>query len=102
MKLVQLLLPLYDQSGNAFDSSFYEQVKKELTARFGGLTAYTRSPATGTWKKEGEGVVKDDIYVYEVMTEWIDTEYWKTYKSKLLQTFEQDELIIRVSEIYLL
>ncbi len=102
MKLIQILLPLYDQSQNPFASALYEQVKGELTNRFGGLTAYSRSPASGTWKKEGEGVVKDDIYIYEVMTEAADDFFWKAYKNKLQQTFEQDELIIRISEIYLL
>jgi hypothetical protein len=102
MKLLQILLPLYDQSGKPFASSIYEQVKSELTIRFGGLTAYTRSPASGTWKKDGEPIVKDEIYVYEVMTQEVDQQFWKTYKNNLQQLFEQNELIVRVSEIELL
>ena len=101
MHLVQLLLPLYNGKAEAFPSTLYEQVKKELSQQFGGLTAYTGSPASGIWK-DGEKIVKDDIYVYEIMLQEIDKNYWATYKSKLQLIFEQEELIIRVSDITLL
>src|SRR5205823_2930353 len=67
--LVQLLLPLYDNAGRAFPASQYTTVRDELTARFGGLTAYTRAPAQGLWQNEGGAPKRDDIVVYEVMTD---------------------------------
>ena len=102
MQLIQLLLPLYTEQGKPFPTSFYEEVKKELTHKFAGLTAYTRSPATGLWKKEEGEIIRDDIYVYEVMTDHLDKEYWTSYKLKLQQLFNQDELVIRASEMILL
>jgi hypothetical protein len=37
MHLVQLLLPLYDNSGNAFSETVFSGIRGELTERFGGL-----------------------------------------------------------------
>ena len=51
MHLVQLLLPLYDNEGRGFGETPFAAVREELTRRFGGVTAYMRSPATGLWKK---------------------------------------------------
>ena len=50
MYLVQLLLPLYDNDGQAFDASEYVRLRAELADRFGGVTAYTRAPARGVWR----------------------------------------------------
>lgn len=47
MHLIQLLLPLYDNQGNRFDHAVFDEVQAELTERFGGVTAYLRSPARG-------------------------------------------------------
>ncbi|MDB5258017.1 MAG: hypothetical protein JWM14_2712 [Chitinophagaceae bacterium] len=101
MQLIQILLPLYDQDGKPFHGLLYDRVKKELTQTFGGLTAYTRSPASGTWKDGGK-IVKEDIYVYEVMTSEINKEFWKVFKSKWQKIFQQEELIIRTLDITLL
>jgi hypothetical protein len=102
MQLVQILLPLYNKEGKPFEASVYDKIKKELTQEFGGLTAYTRSPAIGTWKTDDEKVIKDDVYVYEVMASEIDRNYWSLYKMKLQKAFQQEELIIRYSAITLL
>ena len=32
-----------------FDRTIYDDVASEMTARFGGLTAYARAPAIGLW-----------------------------------------------------
>ena len=101
MNLIQILLPLYSNEGALFPQSVFESVKKDLTNTFGGLTAYTRSPASGLWKEEGK-TVHDEIIIYEIMTDNIDTNYWNSYKLKLQQQFRQDEIIIRNSEIRLL
>ena len=49
MHLIRLLLPLYDNDGNRFPAGLLDQVFDELTAKFGGITAYQRSPAEGAW-----------------------------------------------------
>jgi hypothetical protein len=71
-QLVQLLLPLYDNEGREFSRAQLEQVARELTERFGGLTAYTRAPAEGRWREGGAETARDEIIIYEVMTHPLD------------------------------
>jgi hypothetical protein len=71
MHLVELLLPLHDNSGQPFGAEKYAEVRKHLTESFGGLTAFSRSPAQGT-TTEGGRPVHDEIVVFEVMTETLD------------------------------
>ena len=95
MVLVQLLLPIYDNDGNRFPRLQFEHVRRQLTDRFGGVTAYLRSPASGLWK-EGDGtVVKDDIVMYEVMAERLEREWWTTFREQLCRDFRQQELVVR-------
>jgi len=47
MHLVQILLPIDDRAGKALPSALFDEVRRELVDRFGGLTAYTRAPAKG-------------------------------------------------------
>jgi len=96
-KLVQLLLPLYDNEKNPFPEQYYKKVKKMLTEKFGGVTTYTQTPATGLWKKDkGRGnLMYDKLIVYEVMTSKIDRSFWEQYKKKLETKFRQKALIIR-------
>jgi hypothetical protein len=95
MHLVQLLLPLYDNEGARFPAAHYEKVAQELTDRFGGLTAYSRAPAAGLWEEKPGRTKRDDIVVYEVMTEELDAQWWKQYRRTLEERFAQDELIVR-------
>ena len=48
MHLVEILLPLNDNGGRPFRAEKYADVRQHLTERFGGLTAFSRSPAQGT------------------------------------------------------
>ena len=99
MHLVQILLPLRDAAGKPFPQEHNELVRSELTERFGGLTAYVRSPAKGLWK-EGEGnTVRDDIVVYEVMVEDLDEPWWAGYRERLRRRFAQEDLVIRTHPI---
>jgi hypothetical protein len=93
--LVQLLLPLYDNAGRAFPAAHYTTIRDELTERFGGLTAYARAPAQGLWQEPEGPPKRDDIIVYEVMTDTLDREWWRDYRRKLERRFAQDELVIR-------
>lgn len=71
MYVIQIFLPLYDNSGQKFSASEYAGVRTALTDKFGGLTAYSRAPAEGLWEKRGT-LTRDDIVVFEVMTDKLD------------------------------
>ena len=100
--LVQLLLPLYDNDGNDFPQAHFESVARELTARFGGLTAYTRAPAEGRWRDGGEGTKRDEIIIYEVMTYPLDPGWWRHYREELERLFAQDRIVIRAQSVTIL
>lgn len=95
MHLVQLLLPLYDNAGRAFEKSVFDRVRDELTEKFGGVTAYRRSPAEGLWKEDGGEVNRDDVVIYEVVTDELDREWWARYAAELASRFRQEEMMIR-------
>jgi hypothetical protein len=101
MHLIQILLPLYDNAGNAFGEELYVKVRTELTERFGGLTAFTRAPAQGLWRSDGK-TTHDDIVVFEVMAAEIDKEWWANYRLGLEASFRQDTIIIRVQDVTIL
>jgi hypothetical protein len=79
----------------------YAAVWEQLTARFGGLTAFSRSPAQGT-TSEGGKTVHDEIIVFEVMAETLDASWWKSYRLQLEREFRQDEIVVRASTVTLL
>ncbi|AKJ26714.1 hypothetical protein [Caldimonas brevitalea] len=97
--LVQLLLPLYDNQGQRLASSLYAEVRAELLDRFGGLTAYTRAPATGVWEPDEGQTVRDDIVVYEVMVDRLDPPWWRSYREQLEARFKQDALVVRAHAV---
>lgn len=98
--LVQILLPLYDANGERFAQALYGRVKDELTERFGGLTAYARAPAEGLWETKPGRKQRDDIVVYEVMAEELDSAWWTGYRQELEQRFRQRELVVRAQAIF--
>jgi hypothetical protein len=59
MHPVEILLPLRDNSGRPFAAETYAEVRQILTERFGGLTAFPRSPAQGTTTGGGHGARRD-------------------------------------------
>src|SRR3978361_159940 len=101
MNLIEILLPLHDNSGQTFEPEKYTEVRQHLTERFGGLTAFTRSPAQGTTTESGRPV-HDEIVVFEVMTDALDVSWWGSYRLHLEREFRQDEIVIRASTVTLL
>jgi hypothetical protein len=89
------LLPLYDNDGRAFPPAHYAAVRTTLTDRFSGLTAYTRAPAQGLWSESDGPPKRDDIVVYEVMTDTLDRAWWAEFRRSLERRFAQEELVIR-------
>jgi hypothetical protein len=96
--LVEILLPLRDNEGEPFGHELFVDVREELVERFGGLTAFTRSPAEGVWNAGGERN-RDEIVVLEVMAETLDRQWWRAYRETLEQRFRQDEVVIRTSAV---
>lgn len=95
MYLVQILLPLYDNKGHAFAASDYVQLRSELADQFGGVTAYTRAPARGVWKDDSGETTRDDIVIFEVMTEELDRAWWTGFRKEMERRFRQDSVIVR-------
>lgn len=98
MHLVQILLPLFDNDGARLAPELFTAVRAELAERYGGLTAYTRAPAEGSWKDAGE-TKHDDIVVIEVMVPRLVEKWWRLYRADLEDRFQQDKVVIRAFEI---
>ena len=99
MHLVQLLLPLRDNDGAPFPRVAFEEVRSELTERYGGVTAYLRSPASGVWKDEGGEVARDEVVMVEVMVDRLERRWWADYRRVLEERFRQAELVVRALRI---
>jgi hypothetical protein len=102
MHLVQLLLPLYDNDQRPFGRAALDRVSDELAQRFGGVTAFRRSPAEGLWEEAGDRVSRDQVVIYEVMVERVDREWWANYRRELEHRFRQERILIRATEAELL
>jgi hypothetical protein len=50
MELLQILLPLYENGGEAYPKAMFDRIRSELTDDFGGVTAFLCSPAVGLWE----------------------------------------------------
>jgi len=97
--LIQILLPLHFCDGSNVPAEMFSQVRAELTEAFGGVTAYTRSPATGLWKRTEEDVERDQVIMIEVVSEGLDREWWARYREGLEQRFGQEEVHARALAI---
>jgi hypothetical protein len=96
MYLVQLLLPLTSSADG--QRARFEPVLDELTARFGGVTAFVNAPARGLWQTGG-GTKEDRIVTVEVMVEEFEDAWWAGYRKTLEERFDQQELMVRAIEI---
>ncbi len=102
MHLIEILLPLSDDSGTPFAADLHARVRDELAEHFGAVTAFTRSPPEGLWKEEGGEPESDDIVIFEVMADWLDRGWWRHYRAELERRFSQDEIVVRAREVELL
>src|SRR3989338_5969652 len=94
MYLVQILLPVYDNDGHPFEPVDYVQLRSELADRFGGVTTYTRAPARGVWRDDTGGTTRDDIVIFEVMTEALDRAWWSGFRKDLERRFRQESVTL--------
>ena len=101
MKLVQIFLPLYDNNGRKFPAQMYATERQHLVDRFGGVTAYMRSPAKGLWRDGGK-TQRDDMVILEVMVRRVDRKWWGEHRHRLQKRFKQKELVVRAQDMKLL
>jgi hypothetical protein len=95
MVLIQFLLPLRDNAGQPFARADFERVRTELTERFGGVTAFLQSPAAGAWKEDDARTVRDEVVLFELMTDALDRAWWRRYREELERRFRQKALVVR-------
>ncbi|HVG05084.1 MAG TPA: hypothetical protein VM937_09100 [Burkholderiaceae bacterium] len=77
-------------------------MRDELTRQFNGMTAYARAPAEGRWQSGDERTVRDDMVVYEVITQELDRVWWNHYRVTLEKLFAQEQMLIRAQIVELL
>ena len=99
MHLIQLFLPLYDNTGTALPRPLFDTVRAELTERFGGVTAFVRSPAVGAWEDDRGDVQRDEVVLVEVMADHVDHGWWAAYREDLQRRFRQDEVLVRAMAV---
>ena len=97
--LVQILLPLRQRDGAEVPAALFAAVRDELTQRFGGVTAYSRSPATGLWKNTAAEVEREQVIMVEVVVDAFDRDWWVQYRARLATRFEQEEIHARAIAI---
>jgi hypothetical protein len=95
MNLIQIFLPVEAAQGE----TAFEQTRKTLADRFGGVTAYAQSPAEGLWRDESKKIVKDKIVVLEVMVNRVDHAWWKEFQRELKVRFAQKEILMRAIQV---
>lgn len=84
-----------DNEGRPFEGDLHGLTRHELLERFGGVTAYQRAPAHGLWESPHGEVARDEVVIFEVMTDMLDRAWWDRYRVTLEQRFRQDEVLIR-------
>ena len=97
--LIQILLPIHFCDGSNVPAEMFSQVRTELAERFGGVTAYSRSPATGLWKRTEAEIERDQVIMIEVVAEALDRDWWAQYREQLEQRFGQEEVHARALAI---
>lgn len=98
MELVQVVLPLYDNTGTRLERTVFNETLAELTDAFGGATAFTRNPAEGFWEDPGGRVQRDDVIIVEVMVEDLDRAWWTAFRARLEARFQQQTILIRAMD----
>ncbi len=92
-------MPLHDNTKQPFPSDYFDSVRRTMTERFGGVTAFLRSPAVGLWKDGDVELTRDEVVMFEVISSELDTDWWAGYRGELQNKFSQDELLVWASKI---
>ena len=94
MHLIQLLLPLRDNAGQPYKDELFQSINASLVERFGGVTAFSRVPAKGTWVN-ADREERDDVIVVEVMAGDLDRAWWQAFRERLESVMGQAEIVVR-------
>jgi hypothetical protein len=94
MHLIQPLLPLRDNAGHPYEDQLFQSINLSLVDAFGGVTAFSRSPAKGTWTN-ADHEERDDVVVVEVMAEALDRGWWQAFRERLQTDMCQAEIVVR-------
>lgn len=94
-RLIQILLPTTHQDGSKVPIEEFARVRVELTEKFGGVTAYSRSPATGLWKRTEDEIDRDQVIMIEVVVQEFDPRWWERYRQELERRFDQEQIHAR-------
>jgi hypothetical protein len=97
--LIQLLLPIRTNQRQPVDGGLFAQVRSTLAERFGGVTAYQRSPASGLWKRPDGEVDGDEVVMVEVEVAELDRVWWESYRRQLEKDFGQDKILVRAVRV---
>jgi hypothetical protein len=98
VKLIRIYLPLRDNSGQLLDPALLKNVERELSDRFGGVTAHLEAPASGLWVDDGT-MHADEVVVFEVMVEGADRAWWSAYRSDLERRFVQKSVLMVMQDV---
>ena len=96
MYVVELFLPVARGNGDPVEISEIEDLIARMADRFGGATAFIRSPAEGLWKDADE-VERDRIVIIEVMVTELDIHWWGECRSRLEEQFQQEKILLRAT-----
>lgn len=97
MKLIQILLPIVDNAGRRIPARRLQHTARELTERFGGLTAHTRAPVEGLWKPRRRGrAQRDELVILEVIAPRLDRRWWRQFRTRLETEYRQEKIQTRV------
>jgi hypothetical protein len=93
--LIELFLPLNRRDGLPIDQAVFDRIKKNLTERFGGVTAFALAPAEGVWKSPTSETVEERVAVFQVMVKEIDVGWWRACRQDLERELDQEEILVR-------
>ena len=96
--IVELLLPVRAPDGRPHPPATFSALQRELTERFGGVTAYVRAPAKGRWDDDGRHE-EDDVVLWEVMVTKLDRDWWRDLRGRLETSLRQKEILMRAHEV---
>jgi hypothetical protein len=97
-----MLLPTKSGEGDAFPNHLLRHTREEIVRQFGGITAYTRSPAAGEWMSPDGSVAQDDVVMIEVVADAFDRPWWRDYADLLKERFSQESIHIRATSVEIL
>ena len=101
MKKYEIYLPLKYNDGQEIEPEKLKQIRQQLVAVFGAVTASSLSaPFHGTWRYGGVEFV-DDIIRFEIITEedFRSNLFFKRFKQQLKRTLRQFDILITVQNI---